>query len=119
MTAQSLGHLKGKALSHFQRRKQNIAFATEVQQHRLVKQMVVDRTEKHNGPCTMHCEETAVSDMKAPKNGTKRRKFIYIRHHFIEGTVRSHYLQIRHIAVNKQKSDMLRKLILRVDFARQ
>lgn len=51
--------------------------------------------------------------------GTKGRKLIDLRHHFIQDTIRNYKLSVNNVPATHQKVDNLTKTLGRIEFTRQ
>lgn len=67
--------------------------------------ILIDSGLARAGECAIHTNNQAACHIVASTNGTKRRKFIDLRHHYILNTIRTQKCTIKHIPGIHQKTD--------------
>lgn len=96
-----------------------VALASALGMITTVKRMVTAAGIMPQAMVTVKTDNTATCDMIAKPHGTKRRKFIDLRHHYIQQTLQRQQVQVTHVPAAGQKADMFTKALPRVQFQRQ
>lgn len=61
-------------------------------------------------------DNKAACDMITKTFGSKRRKFIDLRHHYLQKMAQDHFIYVVHVAVAQKKADMFTKNLVKVQF---
>lgn len=72
-----------------------------------------------NEPSAIHTDKRATCDMLAKDIGTKRHKFIDLRHHCIQTETKANKLLVGYVSSADQKADMFTKTLYRTELQRQ
>lgn len=96
-----------------------VALASAVTNISAMRRLLLNAGLMSRGAIAVKTDNTATCDMVAKPHGTKRRKFIDLRHHFIQKQIRDCTLHVQHVSTKEQKADLFTKPLLRVQFNRQ
>lgn len=98
-----------------------IVVATDAQQYQAIRSMCTDTNLMAIAPCFLKTYNQAYLLILDNPYGTKRRQYIYLRHHLISHLIKHNNLKIIHIHIpgESQKANMLTKHLQRVFFERQ
>lgn len=83
------------------------------------KNFIVQNGIMPDGIKTIKTEKHATWDMISKSHVTKRRKIIYLRHHYIKDVLKPPKLNVLHVTVAEQNADMFTNKLHRVQFYHQ
>lgn len=93
-----------------------ISLASAVQHAQVVNLLCIEIILLPDQPVTVKTDNLALLTKLTKAYGTKRRKFIDLRHKMIQAMMHDNHIVLRHVPATAQKADALTKPLQRVTF---
>lgn len=96
-----------------------VAMASALQMLETSRRMLIEVGVQAKGTSSLNTDNQATVQMVSQMHGTKRRKFIDLRHHYIRDIIQQNDIRVYHVPAEAQFADMFTKSLRRLAFSRQ
>lgn len=71
---------------------------------------------EHLGPTTLYCDNTAAETLIKNPTFHRRTKYVDIKYHYVRDVAKKGHLEVKHVASNEQRADLLTKPLTKLKF---